>query len=276
MEIQRRKQLLQAWAWRNEEGKPARAGLKEQKSLLEALGFADAASIPEIISFVGAGGKTTSMYRLAKELAGQGLRVLVTTTTHIQYPEEGRTADIAHMNELHERIGEGEILSVGRPVVSVSDAGIPVKKLTMPDGLGDEAVMLQLRRIADVILIEADGAKRKPLKVPGDWEPVLIPQTGLVIACAGLSSIGRTFEETCFRFADYGAFLRRSAGDLVEPEDLSLILMDERGSRRGLNGRYYRIILNQADKAEHFEMARRVICALPVTLQPGCAVTSYR
>lgn len=40
----------------------------------------------------------------------------------------------------------------------------------------------------DVILIEADGAKRLPLKVPSDTEPVLIPQTGLIIACCGADS----------------------------------------------------------------------------------------
>lgn len=276
MEIQSRKQLQQAWAWRKEDEKSIFSDLKEQKSLLEALGFADVTAIPRIISFVGGGGKTTSMYHLAEELAEQGLRVLVTTTTHIQYPNDGQTADIIHVSELDEITWEGKILTAGKSVLSVLDNGRQMKKLTMPEGLGDEAVMARLLELADVILIEADGAKCKPLKVPRDGEPVLIPQTGLVIACAGLSSIGCTFEEVCFRFAEYGAWLRRSAEEPVEPEDLSLILMDERGSRKGLDGRYYRIILNQADGSEYLEMARRVICAFPVTLQPGCAVTFYQ
>ena len=40
-------------------------------------------SSPDVVSFVGGGGKTTTMFRLAYELAQQGKRVVTTTTTHI-------------------------------------------------------------------------------------------------------------------------------------------------------------------------------------------------
>src|SRR5512139_2166707 len=36
-----------------------------------------------VVSFVGGGGKTTSMFRLAGELSAAGFRVVTTTTTHI-------------------------------------------------------------------------------------------------------------------------------------------------------------------------------------------------
>ena len=39
-----------------------------------------------VISLVGAGGKTTCAYLLAEELAGEGKKVLVTTTTHMEHP----------------------------------------------------------------------------------------------------------------------------------------------------------------------------------------------
>ena len=39
------------------------------------------------ISVVGAGGKTTLIYRLAEELKEKGLRVLITTTTKMYVPE---------------------------------------------------------------------------------------------------------------------------------------------------------------------------------------------
>ncbi|MCK7504559.1 MAG: hypothetical protein MZV70_11045 [Desulfobacterales bacterium] len=41
-----------------------------------------------VVSLVGAGGKTSLMYRLARELAGTGQAVLTTTTTRI-YPPAG-------------------------------------------------------------------------------------------------------------------------------------------------------------------------------------------
>ncbi len=44
-----------------------------------------------LISIVGAGGKTTTMYTLASELAQRGGGVITTTTTQIFFPEPGQT-----------------------------------------------------------------------------------------------------------------------------------------------------------------------------------------
>lgn len=83
-----------------------------------------------------------------------------------------------------------------------------------------------------MILIEADGSKRLPLKVPSETEPVLVPQTGLIIACAGLTAAGNQFGDTCFRFSSHGSWLHRNVDDAIGAEDMALILMDERGSRK--------------------------------------------
>lgn len=291
MEQKRRTQLKQAWSWNGR--------LQKRASLLEALGFPEPSAMPRIVSFVGGGGKTTSMYHLAEELCQAGLRVLVTTSTHIQYPQDGTAAVVDHVSELQsdaaaaehgselrgraagtetERSsasGTGQVLTAGRLEEKTDESGHTIRKLTMPEGLGEPEAMARLLERFDAILIEADGAKCRPVKVPGEQEPVLVPQTGLVIACAGLSAIGRPFGEVCFRFGSKGGWLRRSEENPVEPEDLALILMDERGSRKQLDGRYYRIILNQADGAEALEQAEQVIAALPVTLQSGCVVTAY-
>src|SRR5437879_13407355 len=44
-----------------------------------------------LISIVGAGGKTTTMYTLASELAQRGNRVITTTTTNIYFPKQDET-----------------------------------------------------------------------------------------------------------------------------------------------------------------------------------------
>lgn len=266
--------------------------LNREDSLTAALGFGGA--LPRIISLVGAGGKTTTMYRLADELAGQGKRVLVTTSTHIRIPESGRVCPVAHVSELSPASwGDGLILTAGTPVPAKEDptaetpvpakedptAGTPVsaaEKFSMPGGLGEEAQMERLLRFVDVILIEADGAKRMPLKVPEEWEPVIVPQTGLVIACAGLGCIGRTFAESCFRFDAKGGFIGKNREDRVEPEDVALILMDSRGSRKGLAGRYYCVVLNQVDGEKERAAAEKVLWALPASISAHAVMTSYR
>ena len=149
-------------------------------------------------------------------------------------------------------------------------------KLSMPEGLGDQDEMERILSFTDVILIEADGAKRMPVKIPADHEPVIVSQTGLVIACAGLSALGKTFEESCFRFEKQGKWLMREKTDRILPEDEALILMDQRGSHKDVNGRYYRVVLNQADTEETIKSAQEILNLLPVTMQSGCAVTGYR
>lgn len=137
-----------------------------------------------------------------------------------------------HVREVTADMWEGGILTVGKPLLKEEET----YKLSMPEGLGEPEEMERLLQMADVILIEADGAKKKPVKVPGEWEPVIIPQTGLVIACAGLSALGGTFADTCFRFREYGKWLMREGENVITPEDLALILMDERGSHQGSAG----------------------------------------
>lgn len=52
------------------------------KQIVEKMGEADS----PVLSFVGAGGKTSGMLELARDLAAQGKKVLVTTTTHMEHP----------------------------------------------------------------------------------------------------------------------------------------------------------------------------------------------
>lgn len=242
--------------------------MKPAQTLLSALGFGPGREIPSIVSLVGGGGKTSTMYQLADELAEQGKRVLVTTSTHIRRPVcEEQTAAVSHVREITEDSWHSLILTAGKPVG---------KKLAMPDGLSEEAELSRLLEVADVILVEADGARCLPIKVPETYEPVILPQTGLVIGCVGLSALGRPFGEVCFRFDTQGAWLRRSAEDKVEPADLALILMDERGSHKAVDGRYYRVVLNQADGEEKQMAAEAAAKLLPFPMQEGCAVTAYR
>lgn len=260
-------EYLETWAWRL--GDSVFFDLEKEDSLLDALGYANPKTMPRIVSFVGGGGKTTSMNRLAEELAEKGYRVLVTTTTHIGCPKKGQVCQAEHADALLTAEWESRILTAGKPAKD----GF---KLKMMDGLGDPEILEKLLQKIDFILIEEDGAKCLPLKVPADHEPVFLPQTGLVIACAGLSSVGKTFDSTCFRFEQKGDWLMRQKEDVITPEDIALILMDQRGSRKNLDGRYYKIILNQADEKQDLEHAKQIICALPGTLQQNVVVTHYK
>ena len=60
--------------------------------------------------------------------------------------------------------------------------------------------------------IEADGARRMPLKVPAAHEPVIPGETTHVLSVYGLDAVGRTFKEVCFRFELACPFLKKNGG----------------------------------------------------------------
>ena len=138
-----------------------------------------------VVSLVGGGGKTTLLYAMASHCAQKGWRVLVSTTTHILRPENWLWAKTdAEIQELWAR---GSYAVVGSPA--------PKGKLTAPP----EADLSHWMAQADAVFLEADGAKHFPCKAPAEQEPVLLPQSDIVLAVAGLSALGHPLKECCFR-----------------------------------------------------------------------------
>lgn len=215
------------------------------KGLLEALDIRN--RIPRVISLVGGGGKTTVMYELAEELESIGKKVIVTTSTHIRKPADYRTVTAERAEELKKIPWDHGILVTGREAEDGKLKGMAEEELE------------KLSAYCDVLLIEADGAKCLPLKVPMIHEPVIIPATELVIACAGLDCVGRPFKDYCFRYEKACGLLEKRPEDIISEEDVAEILCSLEGSRKAVEGREYRIILNKADDEERKRMAERII-----------------
>lgn len=129
-----------------------------------------------VTAIIGAGGKTTLLLALARELA-QAARVIVTTTTHI-YPPDGFPCLL--------QPGEAEIAAAleKQPCVCV---GKPAKegKITAAD-----VPVRTLAELADYVLVEADGAHGRPAKAHADYEPVVPPEANQTILVFGLSALG--------------------------------------------------------------------------------------
>ncbi len=147
-----------------------------------------------VIAFVGAGGKTTALFCLGAELAAEGRRVLLTSTTHLMDPR-GEAArpplTLVLQAELEAPPGACELPEAvpGLTVLMARPAAEPGKlKGVHPDWVP------ALKASWDFVLVEADGSRRLPLKAPADHEPVLPPGTDLVVGVVGLSSLGRPLD----------------------------------------------------------------------------------
>ena len=62
----------------------------------------------------------------------------------------------------------------------------------------------ELGSMYDLVLIEADGSKGKPLKYPAEYEPVIPSFSDHVIVVAGLDALSGRVDEQIFRWELFG------------------------------------------------------------------------
>ncbi|KAB3533506.1 selenium cofactor biosynthesis protein YqeC [Alkaliphilus serpentinus] len=157
--------------------------------LLEAFGITK--NKREVISLVGGGGKTTTIFRLAQQMKDEGFKVLVTTTTAIYFPSEDAFDRFflapEGMPQPLKDIGKGEITLIGK---EINKEG---KLLGISFNILEEIIAAE---IFDVILIEADGSKGRPIKAPASHEPMLHPLTTINIGVIGLDALYTRINQT--------------------------------------------------------------------------------
>lgn len=203
------------------------------------------------ICLVGGGGKTTVMYELAAAWAACGSKVLVLTSTHILQPADGSFAtDAAAVHNLWQ---QRRYAVIGTPELSTG-------KLTAPPQDLYEALQLQ----ADVILCEADGSRHHPCKVPAEYEPVLLPDSDIVLAVAGMDALGNSLQQACQRPQLAAELLGCGAEKILDAQMLTVLLLSEQGSRKNVGTRTYYIVLNKCDlikAAQQEEILRLLVSA---------------
>lgn len=151
-----------------------------------------------LISIIGAGGKTSLMFKLAKELADSGKRVLSTTTTKIFMPGSDLSPKVIIADSIEELIEKSQIslscfnhFSAGSK--HLFDPGESNGKLK---GFNPDIIdQLWNKACFDWIIVEADGAKRKPLKSTDIHEPRVPKMTTHLVHVTGLDAVGKTLDD---------------------------------------------------------------------------------
>lgn len=198
-----------------------------------------------IIAVVGSGGKTSLIWRLTEELVQAGKKVAVTTTTHMAIEKERPFA----------LDGEGaEALIFKHGYVLVASIDIQKKKLS---SLPYEKLK-KLSELCDVLLIEADGARKKPFKIPMEWEPVIPDFTDLVIAVCGLDSLGKSIKEAAYCPRETALFLGKKETDIICPQDMIKAVSSRDGLLKGVGEREYRVYLNKMDTVKERKTLNKI------------------
>lgn len=211
------------------------------------------------VTITGAGGKTTLMFRLARELVSQNRIVLTTTTTKIFMPGPIESSSVI-LSESWEDIARnaGKALKTNRHVTAAQRL-IPEKGKLL--GLTpDQVDCLHGTGMFDWILVEGDGARQKPLKACADHEPVIPPCSDHGILVSGLDALGGPLnEQTVFRPELVSSVTGVPPNSPVTPECMGSVLCREIRRLYAIHPfDTISVFLNKADTDTSRKLAARV------------------
>ncbi len=197
------------------------------------------------IAFVGAGGKTTAIFQLARRLRS----AIVTTTTHLgpwQTDLADRFIQWAAQDPFPEIPStEGVTLFTG-----------PIDPQKNRCGSLNKSQIETLRQFAEShklpLLIEADGSRKLPLKAPAEHEPAIPEFVEIVVVVSGLSGLGQSLEEKNIHRAEkFAALSGLKMGENITAAGLAKMLNHAQGGLKNVPAGARRVVLlNQADNAE--------------------------
>ncbi|MEN8098274.1 MAG: selenium cofactor biosynthesis protein YqeC [Chloroflexota bacterium] len=212
----------------------------------------------DVVSFSGAGGKTSAMMRMATEAHERGWRVVSTTTTKLGVGQEswapyhlvwkGRQLDL---NKLSRALDEfGHVLLTG----TASDDG--TKWQSVPS---DEVDEIAARNIADLILVEADGARGHSLKVPNEDEPVIPLSSTLVVPVVAIDAVGSPIGQTAHRVERVCALTKTEPSDTVTPDIVGQVILHPQGGCKNVPANVpIRVLINKVEDTIGVKCARQV------------------
>lgn len=181
-----------------------------------------------IVSVVGAGGKTSLIKHLSCELSKRKIFHYIATTTKM-WP---------------------------------MDAGIYAKQIGTLDENGkvsppSEEEWQKIFTEGCPVLIEADGSKGLPCKVPESHEPVFRKETTHVFGVLGMSCLNRKVGEICHRPLKVMELLNCMEDHLLSVDDIIKIAVSSKGLRKSVEDDWsYQVVLNQVDDLKTFEQIK--------------------
>ncbi|MGB4595004.1 MAG: selenium cofactor biosynthesis protein YqeC [Anaerolineaceae bacterium] len=196
------------------------------------------------IAFVGAGGKTTCMFQLARQFKNGAV---VSTTTKLGL-EQALLADTHFV--WNEDIDNRLLLENSHQLLLVT-AGPDEVSLHLIGMNSEQALALKdFCRINHLsLLIEADGARKAAFKAPADYEPVIPKWVEHVIVVAGLSALGKPISlPWIFRPERLAELIDVEIGTPLNLEMMCQVLRHPFGGLKGVSSSaQVTLLLNQED-----------------------------
>lgn len=205
-------------------------------------------------AFVGAGGKTTALFQLARQMKPP---VIVTSTSHLGAWQLGladqhiMTDTVAPLEELEHGLRGITLVTGGMK----GDRSRPVNDHVL-DWLyqfcGDHAIPL---------LLEADGSRQKPLKAWADHEPPIPSFVNQVVQVVGISGLGKPLSNNFVHRPEIFSLISRlDVGAPISADALIRVLSHPEGGLKNFPRHARRVaLINQADTQHLQSMANHMV-----------------
>jgi molybdenum cofactor cytidylyltransferase len=199
------------------------------------------------LGFVGAGGKTTVLFQLARELPPP---VMATSTTHFA------TWQLRLADQQYALRNPQDVANLG--ATDLSGVIILTGEMAEPERVSglDGPTLDQVHSLAEAqqiaLLIEADGSRQLPLKAPGDSEPPIPSFVDTVIVVAGLSALGKPFtSQWVHRPERFQSLSGLTPGEEITADAVACVLTSRSGGLKNIPAGARRVaFLNQADTSD--------------------------
>ncbi len=219
-------------------------------SLIDALDVREG-----VICVVGAGGKKSVIFQLAREHPG---RVALTATVHTTvFPDDlGLQRIIDDDANL-----EAQVAGADR------DRSVAYACPSSKPGRHAGAMPATIRAIHDAggfaaTLVKADGARMRWIKAPGSDEPILVPGVDTVIPVVSARAIGETLSERVAHRVDRVAAVTGIApGEVLTSEAVGRLLASDQGSLHCTAGARVAPVINMVDNDDKEQRARAAASA---------------
>lgn len=204
-----------------------------------------------IVCFTGAGGKKTTMFRLAAEHPG---RIGITTTAHIEYFPRKLPAS--------RYVDEQQALL--KAVSSDHDSRViafatPSERRGRHAGISLDAVTdFRDQGRFDLMLVKSDGARSRLIKAPNENEPPIPDCADTVVPVVSAAAMGRRLaEKFAHRLDRLTAVTGIQPGEKLLPEHVSLLLASPEGSLKNTGRAQVVPLINMVDDDTREALARQ-------------------
>jgi probable selenium-dependent hydroxylase accessory protein YqeC len=203
-----------------------------------------------VVSCVGAGGKKTTMFRLAEAHSG---RVGITATAHIEFFPKTLDATnyIADEDELFEAIKNDKHsnkIAFAKPSERFGRrAGVSLVSIQKFKEIGK----------FDLLVIKADGARGRFIKAPAEHEPAIASCTTIVIPIVSAKVIGIALnDEIAHRVEQFAKVCNLKEGDEIKPKHIAYLLASQSGSLKNTENKEVIPLINMVDDSCYEKKAR--------------------